>query len=114
MIARERRSLYQNMAENKIIVTPHDDKTINVSMELGLPSIKIIEQPIHYSELKGGKNEGKAIKRSLNKNIGGTIELFTSMNKESIIALKKTRIIEESKSLEVAKLRIAKGQDVEQ
>jgi hypothetical protein len=35
------------------------------------------------------------------------------MHKDSINALKKTRIIEESKSLNVAKLKISKGSDVE-
>jgi len=46
--------------------------------------------------------------------MGGTIDLFTTMNKESIANLKKTNRIEESTSLSIQKLKVSKGSDFEQ
>lgn len=47
--------------------------------------------------------------------MSGTIDLFISMNKDSIANLRKTNPkIGESGSLHIKKLKIAKGSDIEQ
>lgn len=47
------------------------------------------------------------------KQVGGTIELFTSIHKEAVNALKKRTKFEASKSIEEKKLKISKNADSE-
>jgi hypothetical protein len=83
-----------------------------MSLSLGLPFLKIIDNPL--KETQPDRKDATKEMKILNMPISGTIDLFTSMNKDEITNLKKNRKFNESDSLLVKKLKISKGADIEQ
>ena len=74
---------------------------MKVALELGMPQFKIIEVPIRDRKQKKLRQKNHEDMSNLRK--GGSIELFSNMNKEAIQMISKRQKINKSSSIKIRK-----------
>ena len=104
-----RRKFYDNVKTNQMVVVPPDDQ-MEKALELDMPSIIVIEQPIKPAKKDKRK---KIFNQNLASQKGGTIQLFNQMNKSSFQSVTKHGPIDKSPSIQTKKFKAVVASNLE-